>query len=413
MTQIALPLDIASLEIIAQSSDNKGNIILEVRSKKAYSTCHKCGKHATKRYGVAPSLTIRHLPILDTPVYLVIHPIRYQCEHCDDHPTTTEQYDWCDRRSTTTKGLDAYIARSLIHSTIQDVSRKEGLGYDSVVSAVDRQIKQQVDWSQYDDLDTLGIDEIALKKGHGEYVVIVSARTKAGALSVIGVLPNRLKETVWGFLKTIPEPLRLTVKAVCTDLYDGFVQAATEVFGSGAVVVDRFHVAKLYREPLDALRIKELARLKTELPDEEYAELAGIMWSMRKKHECLTQTDKAALAALYRHSPKLKQALSLAIKLTHIFNAQSSRRAALAKFDRWVTKVAKSSCNCFNKFTRTLQKYKSSIANYFKDRKNSGFVEGLNNKIKVAKRRCYGLCKTESLFQRLYLDLQGYTKFAR
>jgi transposase len=41
-----------------------------------------------------------------------------------------------------------------------------------------------------------------------------------------------------------------------------------------------------------------------------------------------------------------------------------------------------------------LDKYKSYIANYFKARKNSGFVERLNNKIKVAKRRCYGFIKT-------------------
>ncbi|MDA7742537.1 transposase, partial [Francisellaceae bacterium] len=63
---------------------------------------------------------------------------------------------------------------------------------------------------------------------------------------------------------------------------------------------------------------------------------------------------------------------------------------------------------CFDTFIETLKKYKPSIANYFKGRKNSGFVEGLNNKIKVVKRRCYGFVKTESLFQRLTLDLQGF-----
>lgn len=36
-----------------------------------------------------------------------------------------------------------------------------------------------------------------------------------------------------------------------------------------------------------------------------------------------------------------------------------------------------------------LEKYKSYFLNYFKKRKNSGFVEGMNSKIKVAKRRCY------------------------
>ena len=51
------------------------------------------------------------------------------------------------------------------------------------------------------------------------------------------------------------------------------------------------------------------------------------------------------------------------------------------------------------------------IANYFKARKNSGFVEGLNNKIKVMKRRCYGLGSVQTYFQRLWLDLKGYAAY--
>jgi transposase len=195
-------------------------------------------------------------------------------------------------------------------------------------------------------------------------------------------------------------------------MYDGFVQAATEVFGASVVVVDRFHVAKLYREPLDALRIKEMTRLKAELSQAEYEELAGMMWILRKKHECLSQTDKSALEVLYKHSPMLKKAHSYALKLTHIFNAKSARKVAVAKLNRWIAKVEKSGVKCFNKFIGTLKKYKSSIANYFKARKNSGFVEGLNNKIKVAKRRCYGFFKPESLFQRLQLDMMGFRKYA-
>jgi len=39
-------------------------------------------------------------------------------------------------------------------------------------------------------------------------------------------------------------------------------------------------------------------------------------------------------------------------------------------------------------------------------------VEGLNNKIKTLKRRCYGIGRVATLFQRLYLDLEGYRRFA-
>lgn len=45
-------------------------------------------------------------------------------------------------------------------------------------------------------------------------------------------------------------------------------------------------------------------------------------------------------------------------------------------------------------------------------RQTSGFVEGLNNKIKVLKRRWYGLRNVTRLFQRLTLDLEGYRRFS-
>jgi transposase len=240
----------------------------------------------------------------------------------------------------------------------------------------------------------------------------VSIKDKLGKLSVIAVLPDKFKETVKAFLESIPSHLKKTVKSICTDMYDGFVKSSEEVFGSRVVVIDRYHVSKLYREPLDKLRIKEMQRLKSILPQEEYAKLEGMMWIIRKKHECLSAQDKITLELLYTHSPLLKEAHKLAIKLTHIFNTRHNRKTALTRINRWIKSVRSSNITCFNGFIKTLEKYKVNILNYFKSRKNSGFVEGLNNKIKVLKRRCYGLSKAESFFQRLFLDLMGYKVFA-
>jgi len=412
MNQITLPIDIESLEIISQSVDTQGNIIIEVKSKKDHTPCHKCQKPATKRYDTAPVIQIRHLPILDTPVYLKIYPARYQCKNCDDNTTTTETYDWCSKGSSITKGLEKYLMRNLIHSTIQDVSKKEKIGYKVLTSVLDRQINQEVDWGEHKNINTLGIDEISMKKGYKSYVTIISARNKQNDLSVIAVLEGRSGEIVENFLNSIPPRLKKTVKTVCTDMYDGFVTAASKIFGDKVVVIDRYHVAKLYRAPLDKLRISEMKRLKKELPAEEYTQLEGVMWSLRKKYECLTEAEKSALSKLYEFSPSLKTAHSYALKLTHIFNTHSNRKNGLAKLNRWIIAIQKSDLRCFDKFISTLEKYKPYIANYFKKRQNSGFVEGLNNKIKVAKRRCYGFFKTESLFQRLYLDLQGYAMVA-
>ncbi|RKZ89531.1 MAG: hypothetical protein DRR19_11450 [Candidatus Parabeggiatoa sp. nov. 1] len=49
------------------------------------------------------------------------------------------------------------------------------------------------------------------------------------------------------------------------------------------------------------------------------------------------------------------------------------------------------------------------MLNDFDDRHTVKFVEGLNNKIKVIKRRCYGILNIDHWFQRIYLDLEGYS----
>ena len=97
--------------------------------------------------------------------------------------------------------------RNLIHSTVQDVSKKEKIGYKALTTALNRQINQQVNWDEYKNLNTIGIDEISMKKGHQSYVTIISARDKKENLSVIGVLDGRSKESVEHFLNSIPSDL--------------------------------------------------------------------------------------------------------------------------------------------------------------------------------------------------------------
>ncbi|MBN1454030.1 MAG: transposase [Anaerolineales bacterium] len=67
---------------------------------------------------------------------------------------------------------------------------------------------------------------------------------------------------------------------------------------------------------------------------------------------------------------------------------------------------------CFDRFINTLACWWNKILNYFVERETSGFVEGFNNKIKVLKRRSYGMTNLKHLFQRIYLDLEDYRLFA-
>jgi transposase len=97
---------------------------------------------------------------------------------------------------------------------------------------------------------------------------------------------------------------------------------------------------------------------------------------------------------------------------TQTFNTHLSKDEATTKFNEWITLVSKSKLTCFNKFIKTLRKWKNETANYFVNRHTSAFVEGLNKKIKVLKRRCYGIYNLKHFFQRLFLDLSGYEIYA-
>jgi transposase len=202
------------------------------------------------------------------------------------------------------------------------------------------------------------------------------------------------------------------VKAVCTDMYEGFINAAKEVFSKKVkIVIDRFHVAKLYRGSVDKLRIKEMKRLKEKLSEQEYKKLKGVMWILRKKEEDLTLEDKEILELLFKHSPDLKFAYESSRELTAIFNSPFTKFHAKHKINSWIRRMEKRGFSCFRRFIKTLRKFKDEITNYFIDRNTSGFVEGFNNKLKAIKRRCYGISSLEHFFQRIYLDTCGFLLF--
>jgi transposase len=94
-----------------------------------------------------------------------------------------------------------------------------------------------------------------------------------------------------------------------------------------------------------------------------------------------------------------------------IFEQNISKMVAKIKIQAWIKRVEKSELTCFDDFLKTLNHWWEEITNYFVGRDNSGFVEGLNNKLKVLKRRCYGLFNLKHLFQRIFLDLEGYRLF--
>jgi transposase len=107
-----------------------------------------------------------------------------------------------------------------------------------------------------------------------------------------------------------------------------------------------------------------------------------------------------------------KSGYTLREKLTRIFDKKHSKKSGRRAIRRWMAAVRESGLDCFDNFLTTLENRMDLITNYFISRSSSGWVEGLNNKIKVLKRRAYGIKNLGNLFRRIWVDLRAYEAFA-
>jgi transposase len=410
--EITIPLDIPDVRVLQTSLNARGEIIITIESTKAGTQCRKCGKWITKLHGREEWVTIRHLPAFGRPSYLRYRPNRYQCLDCEGHPTTTQSLTWHDANSPHSFSYDHHLLLELVNSTVEDASLKEGLAYESMAGVLERRIEDSVDWSGIAEIEILGLDEIALKKGHHHYVTLVTGRLRDGEILILGVLPGHEKAEVVEFLRLIPLRIAQKIQSVCCDLWEAYTEAAREELPKARIVADRFHVAKHYRDAVEQVRKHELHHLKKTLSKAEYEKLNGSYRAFRKNAKDLNKEERKILRRFFEHSASSKRAYLLREQLTAIFNMNLSKQQAQSKIRGWIQQVHHSGLNCFENFLKLLLVWWEEITNYFIQRENSGFVEGFNNKVKILKRRCYGIFNLKHLFQRIYLDLNGYRLFA-
>lgn len=148
--------------------------------------------------------------------------------------------------------------------------------------------------------------------------------------------------------------------------------------------------------------------ITTDLPE---ADCQGTLWLLRHNHANLDTQQRQQLHRFLVHSPNCHLAYTFREELTAIFEKATTKEHAVSWLIRWEEKVKQSGLSYFDKFLTTLRNHWEYITNYFIQRITSGFVEGTNNKIQTIKRRCYGIRRLDTLFRRIWLDLQGVWHF--
>jgi transposase len=246
-------------------------------------------------------------------------------------------------------------------------------------------------------------DEITLHKGHGKYILVISA-PELGL--VLDVLEDRSKEKLLAWLEERGQEWREGVEVACSDMWDAYQEAVAEKLPNARRVVDRFHVMKNLNEALTKAR----RTIQQDADEATKTLLKGCRWLLVKNRENLTAEEQEKLTRMLAASPELCACYTLKEDFRALFNQHLDKTEAEKQLQEWVMKVEASPFKALKKFVGTLHNWWQQILNYFTGRFNNGFAEGINLKIKMLNRRGFGYRNFKSF--RLHV-LVAFLPFSR
>lgn len=227
---------------------------------------------------------------------------------------------------------------------------------------------------------------------------------------VLDVLEGRDKDLIVNYLRANKGGLLAQLEEVTSDMWDGYVNAALEVFGqSFRVTIDRFHVVKNFQEQLTKAR-REIQR---GMSPEDAKELKGTRWLWQKNPENLTAEEQKQLARLKERFPRLKQLVEQREALRAIFEDKTIHDAAsgASRLRVWMEQAKATGLKALEAFCKTLTNWLDKIANYFVSRSSNGRTEGFNHGLRAILWRAFGMLNFRH-FRLRVLDRFGHPQKA-
>lgn len=233
----------------------------------------------------------------------------------------------------------------------------------------------------------LGIDEIALRKGQGDYIVVLVDLERRVPL---GFAPSRRQEDVRKVLEGWGEAVLNQVIEVSIDLSGNYKGLVNKLLPNADIVADRFHVMKIVNQDLNAAR-QALRKANQEQTDEvEKIRIEAVLkqskFALLKPEENLTEKQKAKLDEIRRVLPSLAQMHQHKEAFRAIFEQVEDWGDGTFQLLDWLAEAQET----FKESVGTICRWFAEVTGYFDNRTTSGAVEGINNKLKLIKRSGYG-----------------------
>ena len=325
----------------------------------------------------------------DTRVYLDIEVRRVHCRHCKR--VKREKLDFLADNPLYTKRFAWFVGRRCRQTPIRDVARELKLDWHTV-KALDKQyMAAQLARAGAPGPKAIGIDEISIKKGH-TYRIVVSDLIRGRPIWFGGI--DRSEASMNQFYEWLGEKKARGIRLAVMDMWKPFRNATRERAPQAAILFDKFHVMRHLNEALDQVRKSEYARLA----GNERRYIKGQKYTLLSRRENLTLEGRRALKTLLAANKRIHTAYLLKESFGQLW---SYEREGWARrfFENWKASLKWQRLKPYEKFAEMIDRHWDGIAAYCKpeNKVSLGFVEGLNNKIRVMQRRAYGLRDEEYL----------------
>ena len=290
-----------------------------------------------------------------------------------------------------TRRFAYYVGRRCRSATISDVARELHLDWHTVKRLEKQYLQEQLRRAGRPRPQVVGIDELSIRKGH-TYRIVVSDLERHRPIWFGG--EDRSEASLDQFYAFLGEKQATKIRLAVMDMWKAFRNSTARNAPQAAILFDKFHILRHLGEALDKVRKQEYARLSGR--DRKF--IKGQKYALLSHPENLTGDARRNLKRLLAANQRLNTAYLLKESFGQLWD-YSSEAWARKFFDNWRASLKWQRLKPFEKFAAMIDRHWDGIAAYCRPENKValGFVEGLNNKIRVLQRRAYGLHDEEYL----------------
>ena len=366
---IPSPWFVKSVEL--NTSEERMDIYLDFikGSEFACPICNKpCKIHDTK------DRSWRHLPLFHYESYIHARVPRTKCE---EHGTKIVDIPWSRSDTGFTSLFEADVVALCKEMPVASVAERAKIHEESAWRILAYHVNEALEHVDLLQLDTIGVDEIAVKKGH-KYITLFYDIKNA---KVIHIEVGKGKDTIKKFKDTISKKINPEqIKYIAMDMSPAFISGASEYFPTAKIVFDKFHVICMMNDTIDDIRRKEYKTNKT---------LGKTRFIWLKNPENLSDKEKKKLHSMKDLDIKTAKAYQFKLALQRLWRVKDLA-AARNYLNKWYFWAAHSKIEEIVKLAVTVHKHSYGILEAIRTGLDNSVAEGLNNKIKTVVKRSYG-----------------------